>query len=94
MPSDMRSRPGSRPARLKSALGISGDVLSIQIRDDGPGLDENFREGIGLANTRARLERLYGEAHRFELKNAAAGGLVVRVEIPFVTEDAHATVQV
>jgi two-component system LytT family sensor kinase len=38
-------------------------------------------EGIGLTNTRARLEGLYGAAHRFELLHTAAGTSAV-LEIP------------
>lgn len=86
--------PRFTPGSIEIRAHGSGDMLSIQIKDNGPGLGESFREGIGLANTRARLERLYGDAHRFELKNAEEGGLVVDVEIPFVTSDAPATVHV
>jgi sensor histidine kinase YesM len=37
---------------------------------------------LGLANTRARLAGLYGDAATFELTNDPAGGLVVTLEIP------------
>ncbi len=70
----------------------AGDRLSVQIRDNGPGLVEGFREGIGLANTRARLETLYADSYRFELKDAAGGGLAVRLEIPFLVEKTAVTV--
>ena len=66
--------------------------LRIEVRDNGAGLPSQAeangvgREGLGLANTRARLQRLYGSAHRFELSNAADGGLLVTLEIPFQTE--------
>ncbi len=39
--------------------------------------------GIGLANTRARLEQLYGAAHRFELEPGAPAGFVVRLSFPY-----------
>ena len=39
--------------------------------------------GIGLENTRARLEELYGPASFFEFGDGEAGGAVVRLAIPF-----------
>ena len=70
------------------------DTLRLEVRDDGPGLsvsdDGNGATGtgLGLANTRARLEQLYGSAHRFALENATNGGLVVSLVIPFRAGDA------
>jgi two-component system, LytTR family, sensor kinase len=59
--------------------------VHLQVRDTGPGLSSDSRErgpGIGLSNTRARLERLYGGRHRFEL--IGDHGLVVNVCIPLL----------
>lgn len=61
-----------------------GDRLDLQVADDGPGMSgATVHEGVGLANTRARLEQLYGEDHRFELRNSQVGGFEVVLEIPF-----------
>jgi sensor histidine kinase YesM len=38
--------------------------------------------GIGLANTAARLQQLYGENHRFDIHNRDKGGVEVEVVIP------------
>ena len=62
--------------------------LRITIKDDGPGLagglDAGAGEGIGLRNTRARLNHLYGNDHYFSLENIPGGGLLVTVDIPFI----------
>jgi two-component system LytT family sensor kinase len=44
--------------------------------------------GVGLANTRARLEHLYGAEHRLELTRATPRGMLVTLEIPFQLEAA------
>ncbi|HEU4510076.1 MAG TPA: ATP-binding protein [Pyrinomonadaceae bacterium] len=64
-------------------------VVRIEVKDNGPGiqaLETRPGRGLGLANTRARLAGLYGDAARFELSNNPAGGLVVTLEIPRTSE--------
>jgi LytS/YehU family sensor histidine kinase len=72
---------------LIEALQVS-DRLLLRVVDDGPGPpgDTDPENGVGLSNTKARLESLYGDAHRFTLRRADGGGCVVRVELPFHTE--------
>jgi two-component system, LytTR family, sensor kinase len=59
--------------------------LQLQVRDNGPGIPTTSpeKQGIGLRNTRARLQQHYGTAHRFELVNPDGGGLEVMITIPF-----------
>jgi len=63
--------------------------LELRVIDNGAGLptalSENGRQGIGLANTRSRLQHLYGNQYRFELENAPGGGLEACIVIPFHT---------
>ena len=63
------------------------DDLVLSVIDNGVGMPPNGfkREGIGIANSRARLSELYGERQKFELGNQPEGGLCVRVTIPFAT---------
>jgi sensor histidine kinase YesM len=39
--------------------------------------------GIGLTNTRARLEQLYGSRYLFEYGSRPEGGASVLISIPF-----------
>lgn len=75
------TRPGAGHIEIRTAL--ENGSLQMQVSDDGPGIDGDFKKGIGLTNTEARLKQLYGTAHEFELTNLPAGGLRVSVEIPF-----------
>jgi len=61
----------------------NGDLL-VEVTDTGPGFAADMRkEGIGLANTRARLQELYGKRCKFEYGNMPGGGASVRMSIPF-----------
>jgi len=77
--------PRARPGRIELRVQRLDGTLALEVRDNGTGLQDGqpIEEGIGLSNTRARLQGLYGEAHRFDLHAADGGGLVVQVTIPF-----------
>lgn len=64
-------------------------LVRLQVRDNGPGLpaaQDNLIEGVGLSNTRARLDYLYGSESTLEVSNAEDGGLIVMAALPFHTE--------
>jgi two-component system, LytTR family, sensor kinase len=62
-------------------------TLHLTVRDDGPGLADPARGagagGVGLANTRLRLSRLYGDRAGLEVVNADDGGVTSHVFLPF-----------
>ena len=65
------------------ARRADGDVR-IDVRDNGGGLPPGrIREGIGLRNTRTRLEQLYGTEHTLAITAAAGGGTQVTVTFPY-----------
>jgi len=75
-----------------TACRVNGSV-EIKVRDDGPGLAPNGapNHGIGLANTRARLRELYGDAAGLTVENGAGGGVVATMVLPFHTaQELHA----
>jgi two-component system, LytTR family, sensor kinase len=80
-------------ADATSTIAVSarreGGGLVLEVRDRGRGLavdaSEAVGRGVGLSNTVERLERLYGAAHAFALRDADGGGLAVNVMIPFRT---------
>jgi two-component system, LytTR family, sensor kinase len=66
--------------RLHLAVADDGPGLSGNGSGNGNGLPRTECRGIGLANTRERLEELYGETHRFELVNGH--GLRAQLDLP------------
>jgi signal transduction histidine kinase len=61
-------------------------LLTLAVRDNGVGLSPDkmnaFHSGVGLSNTRSRLENLYGDRHKFEFQTPPGGGLLVTIVIP------------
>ncbi|MDQ3816651.1 MAG: histidine kinase [Acidobacteriota bacterium] len=84
-------RHGIAPRASKGTVEIRAErqngMVELQVSDDGVGLGEasaeSLMKGIGLRNTRARLEQLYGAQASFELRERDGGGLTVTIAIPF-----------
>jgi two-component system LytT family sensor kinase len=76
--------------RIDISAARLGDRLCMEISNDGPPFTlESPRRGagVGLVNTRARLQQLYGPEHVFEIADRPQGGVRVRLEIPFTTAE-------
>ncbi|HYK12142.1 MAG TPA: histidine kinase [Gemmatimonadales bacterium] len=66
------------------------DDLVLTVTDDGPGPgDVTATEGVGLANTRERLQTLYGDRGSLTLVRTATGGALATVRMPFRPGAAH-----
>jgi signal transduction histidine kinase len=65
------------------------EMLDLEVTDNGPGMPQGRSPngGLGLANTRARLQQLYGAEFTFEPRNRAEGGFRVSLSIPFRATD-------
>lgn len=69
------------------SAGKNGNRLRLEVRNDGPVLMPRRSSeecGIGVANTRRRLETLYGDNFVFTMFGLPEGGVSVVVEIPYV----------
>lgn len=82
-------------ARMESGgeIGIlakgDGDMLALQVCDNGPSAPENpetllsdANAGVGLVNMRERLAHLYGSRQSFSLSRREPSGLCVTMRIP------------
>jgi two-component system LytT family sensor kinase len=77
--------PRAAPGRIDIRVRRASNLLEMQVEDNGRGIQANGRagkEGLGLSNTRARLDQLYGSSYRLRMANAQEGGLRVTLEIP------------
>jgi LytS/YehU family sensor histidine kinase len=73
------------PGVVQIASRVDGHRLWLEVHDNGVGLSGGVRSqprgGVGLANTRDRLECLYGEDQVLEFADVD-GGLTVRMALP------------
>lgn len=77
---------------LIGARRINGS-LHLLVRDDGAGIPppaaEREARGLGLANTSARLQQLYGLGASFEVVNVADGGVEAHIVVPYRLAEAE-----
>lgn len=82
--------PGSAAGVIEILASRAGDRLLLSVSDSGVGLADaaglTASNGIGLSNTKARLQNLYPGKYRFSIGNRREGGCIAEVEIPFHTE--------
>lgn len=81
----LRTTPGT----VRISANRRGERLHIEIANDGP--DEPVvaapgparRPGIGLANTRAQLDKLYGRDYRLAITTQPTGVTIVSLNLPW-----------
>ena len=57
--------------------------LIMTVEDNGPGLKaQSNSSGIGISNTRARLEQFYGSDFSFQIANSTERGASVTLDVP------------
>ena len=76
--------------RIEVVVRAAGDVLTLDVRNTGPGSDDRGRqpregEGFGLRSIRERLKGHFGERASLTLsRDAAAGVTTARITMPVV----------
>jgi len=75
------------PVRIELKSRLRESTLELHVCDTGPGVSkEGVGNGVGLSNTRARLQQLYGDRQSLRLEAIDSGGAVVTVSIPYEKE--------
>ena len=86
--------PRREPGLISIEARQEDKQLHLIVRDDGKGLpsansNNSGRRGIGLANTAARLQGLYGQDQSFSFGRAESQGCRVDIHLPFHLETVH-----
>ena len=65
-------------------IALDGDALRLEVSDDGRGIAEDHRPGVGLRSMRERAEELGGSC---EIEAVPGGGTRVRARLPYAPLD-------
>lgn len=74
------------PGRVRLVVARVGGRLQIEIVDDGPDSDSALtkkKPGIGLANARAQLDKVYGTDYQLQMIKCPTGGMTVKLDLPW-----------
>lgn len=77
---------GAAVGRIEIHAERMGDRLVLRVVDNGPG-GETEAEGVGLSNTRERLETLYGSAAELSVSSDDGRGTTAQVTLPLQREE-------
>lgn len=78
--------PKAGPGLVQVLGYVAQDTLYLEVSDDGPGIVNGAtrtREGVGLSNTRERLQRIYGSRAQMVLTSEAGKGVSIKLRLPF-----------
>ena len=79
------------PVLIHVCVSRADGQITLTVTDDGPGCSTPVFEerGIGLANTRNRLTRLYGGKATFSVGNRLPRGVQATMTLPYRTGPAE-----
>jgi signal transduction histidine kinase len=72
----------ARPVRIAVSARAANGMLRLTVADNGAGLGLHVKFGIGLSNTRARLQQMFSASHAFDIGDNPGGGTLVSLAIP------------
>lgn len=83
----------SAPGRVSVEARREQSELVLEVKDSGNPNPSRLKPGtgIGLGNTRARLEALYGNRSRLDLVRGTEGGTRAIIRLPFMTDGSLVT---
>jgi sensor histidine kinase YesM len=86
--------PREEGGRIRIGGHLTGGMLQLEVSDDGPGMVDTSRltngRGVGIRNTRERLQVLYAERGTVSVTNTDPG---LRVALTFPAEHASRTLE-
>jgi two-component system, LytTR family, sensor kinase len=90
--------PGRQTSRIVIRAFKDGEMLQLEVLDNGPGLQWKdmypvLKKGVGLRNIEERLFRLYGAKASLNFEEAPGGGLKVIIKLSYCETETYPGVE-
>lgn len=72
--------------RIDIRASVEGQVLQVDVLDDGIGFNVHAGDGLGLANVRERLRILYGQRAQLVIEAPLTGGTRASIRLPYAPD--------
>lgn len=72
--------------RIDIRASVEGQVLQVDVLDDGIGFNVHAGDGLGLANVRERLRILYGNRAQLVIEAPLTGGTRASIRLPYAPD--------
>ena len=84
--------PNEKGGEITINATIKKNMLDLHVLDSGPGFDKNLidlsQSGVGLRNTRDRLNTFYQGKSKFKIESSDDGGTDILIKVPLsISED-------
>jgi LytS/YehU family sensor histidine kinase len=72
--------------RIDIRANVDGQMLQVDVIDDGIGFNVHAGDGLGLANVRERLRILYGQRAQLVIEAPLTGGTRASIRVPYAPD--------
>jgi len=72
--------------RIDIRANVDGQILQVDVIDDGIGFNVHAGDGLGLANVRERLRILYGQRAQLVIEAPLTGGTRASIRVPYAPD--------
>ncbi|UGQ47264.1 sensor histidine kinase [Massilia endophytica] len=78
--------PKIEGGRIDIRASVNGNMMQVDVQDDGVGFSLYAGDGVGLTNIRERLKLVYGTRAQLLIEQPAEGGCRASIRVPFAPD--------
>ncbi|NVD99214.1 sensor histidine kinase [Massilia sp. BJB1822] len=78
--------PKIEGGRIDIRASVNGNMLQVDVQDDGIGFNLHAADGLGLTNVRERLRLVYGNRAELVIETPLEGGCRASIRVPFAPD--------